>query len=240
VIKKLKKDNLPLISVIVPIHKKDKKIADVRKSILQSNSPIEVFYIIDKNLSTIFKKIGNFEKIIKVKNKGRGYMLAEGVRCSNGEITVFLHSDTTLPNGWDKSIRRSFEDKKVIGGCFKLKFDIESIYLDMAIKLLILNANRLKILTGDRAQFVRSSLIKNNITILEIPIMEDLELAFLMKKNGDVIILNDTVITSAFAFIKNGVFRHSIRILICYFWYRVGGNLQDIYNYYYSKNDKSK
>ena len=236
-IKKLKKDKLSLISVIVPIHKKHKKIVEVRKSILQSNSPIEVFYIIDKNLSIIFKKIENFERIIKINNKGRGYMLAEGLRYSIGDIIVFLHSDTILPNGWDISIRGSFEDKGVIGGCFKLKFDIENTFLDLAIKFLTMNANRLKILTGDRAQFVRSSLIKNNISILEIPIMEDLELSFLMKKNGDVIILNDAVITSAGAFVKNGVFRQSLRILICYFWYRVGGNLQDIYNYYYSKND---
>ena len=92
---------------------------------------------------------------------------------------------------------------------------------------------RFKLLTGDRAQFVRSSLIKDNISILEIPIMEDLELSFLMKKNGDSIILNGTVITSAEAFKRNGILRQTIRILICYFWYRIGGNLQDIYNYYY-------
>ena len=164
-------------------------------------------------------------------------MLAEGVRHSIGDITVFLHSDTILPNGWDKRIRRCLEDKRVIGGCFKLKFDIESTYLDLAIKFLTINANRFKLLTGDRAQFVRSSLIKNNISILEIPIMEDLELSFLIKKNGDVIILKYNVITSADAFVKNGVFRQLIRILICYFWYRIGGNLQDIYNFYYSINN---
>jgi glycosyltransferase involved in cell wall biosynthesis len=231
----LKKDNSSLISVIVPIHKNQEKITEVRKSILKSITPIEVIYIIDKNISSTFIKVKNFEKIVKIENKGRGYMLVEGVRYSKGDIIIFLHSDTILPDGWDNSIRRCLENKKVIGGGFKLKFDVDSIYLNLVLFLLIINTKRLKLLTGDRAQFVRSSLVRNNISKLEIPIMEDLELSFLMKKNGEVIILEDNVITSADAFIKNGILRQTIRILISYFWYRVGGNLQNIYNYYYSK-----
>lgn len=233
---KLKKDNSSLISVIVPIHKKPEKIKEVRKSILQSKTSIEVIYVIDKNISSIFPKQESFEKIIKIENRGRGYMLVEGVQHSKGDIIVFLHSDTLLPDGWDISIRGCMEEKKVIGGGFTLKFDDYSIYLDLALKLLIINTKRFKLLTGDRAQFVRSSLVKNNISKLKIPIMEDLELSYLMKKNGKVIILNENVITSADAFIKNGILRQTIRILICYFRYKVGGNLQKIYNYYYLKS----
>lgn len=232
----LKKDNDYFISVIVPIHIKNDKIDEVRKSIFYATTPIEVIYVVEKNLSDIFIKTDSFEKIVKIENKGRGFIFIEGIRNSKGKIILFLHSDTILPDSWDKSIRKSFENEKVVGGGFKLKFDVNNAYLNFAIKLLTFRATPLKILSGDRGLFVRSSLIKDNISLLEVPIMEDMELSNLMRKNGNITILNENIITSADAFIKNGVLRQAKKILICFLWYRIGGNLQKIYNYYYSKS----
>ena len=230
------KDNKSfLISVIVPIHIKNDKLNDVCRNISQATTPFEVIYVIEKNLSYVFKNIKNYEKIIKLENKGRGFMFAEGVRYSKGDVLVFLHSDTLLPKSWDKSIRKSLQDEKIVGGCFKLKFDIDNNFLKLAVKILTIRAKRLKIISGDRAIFIRSTLIKKNISILEIPIMEDIELSYLMRKNGKIITLKEKVITSADAFIKNGIFKQTIKIIICYFWYKIGGNLQKIYNFYYSK-----
>ena len=107
--------------------------------------------------------------------------------------------------------------------------------MDLVVKILTFRTEPAKILSGDRALFVRSYLIKNNLSTLDILIMEDMELSYLMRNNGKVVILNKNVITSAQAFIKYGIFRQAIRIIISFIWYRIGGNLQDIYNFYYSK-----
>jgi glycosyltransferase involved in cell wall biosynthesis len=239
-VKKLKVSKNPPISVIVPIHIKPKKIESVRRSIISATTTLEVIYVIDKSLSNIITNLHNFEKIISVINKGRGFMLAEGARISSGEVIIFLHSDTILPDKWDLDILKSLENKSIIGGGFNLKFDTENTYLNFAIKLLTLWNKRSKILSGDRALFVRSSIIKKDISFLQIPIMEDFELSFLMKKTGNVVILDNNVITSADGFIKNGILRQTIKIFLCYFWYKIGGNLQDIYNFYYSKKKNSK
>jgi glycosyltransferase involved in cell wall biosynthesis len=230
----LKKEKDSVISVIVPIHIENEEIPEVRKSIFYATTPTEVIYVIEKNLSGIVENTKSFEKIIKIENKGRGFMLKEGVLNSSGDIILFLHSDTILPKGWDISIRNSLKDETVIGGGFKLKFNIESAYLDLVVKILTLRGEPAKILSGDRALFVRSYLIKNNLSTLDMPIMDDMELSYLMRNNGKVVILNKNVITSAHAFLKNGIFRQAIRIIISFIWYRIGGNLQDIYNYYYS------
>jgi hypothetical protein len=76
----------------------------------------------------------------------------------------------------------SLKDEKVIGGAFKLRFDIKSTYLDFTLNLISSSLKITKMMSGDRAIFVRSSLIKKNISILQIPIMEDMELSNLMKK----------------------------------------------------------
>ncbi|UCF13732.1 MAG: hypothetical protein JSW06_05620 [Thermoplasmatales archaeon] len=231
----MNKEKGSVISVIVPIHVQNEEIPEVRKSIFYATTPIEVIYVIDKNLSGIIEDTKSFEKVIKIEKKGRGFMLKGGVLNSSGDIILFLHSDTILSKGWDISIRNSLKDETVIGGGFRLKFNIESVYLDLVVKILTFNTERVKILSGDRALFVRSYLIKNNLSTLDMPIMEDMELSFLMRNQGKVVILNQNVITSAQAFKKNGIFRQAIRIIISFIWYRIGGNLQDIYNFYYSK-----
>lgn len=225
----------PVISIIVPIHIFPKKIKEVRNSILKATTPIEIIYVSDKKVSNFIENIKINEKIIKKENKGRGYMFAKGVPNSNGEIILFLHSDTILPIGWDKQIRNLLEDNTVIGGGFLLKFDVESPYLNFFLKIFNFRSKKSKIITGDRAIFVRSSLIKNNLSTIEIPIMEDIELSYLMKKNGKIVIINDYVITSADAFIKKGALRHTLKAVKCFLWYRLGGNLENIFNSYYSK-----
>jgi cellulose synthase/poly-beta-1,6-N-acetylglucosamine synthase-like glycosyltransferase len=229
------KNDYPIISIIVPIHIFPKKIHEIRNSILKATTPIEIIYVVDKNVGDFVENIEIIEKIIRKDNKGRGFMFAEGVRHSNGEIILFLHSDTILPIGWDKQIRILLEDKTVIGGGFLLKFDIENSYLNFFLKIFTFRSKKSKILSGDRAIFIRSFLIKNNLKTIEIPIMEDIELSYLMKKKGKIIILNDYVITSADAFIKKGPLRHTIKAVKCFLWYRLGGNLEDIYKSYYSK-----
>ena len=116
----MKKDSV--ISVIVPIHVQNEEIFEVRKSIFYATTPIEIIYVIDKNLAGIIENTKSFEKVIKIETKGRGFMFKEGVLRSSGDIILFLHSDTILPKGWDTSIRKSLKDETVIGGGFRLKF----------------------------------------------------------------------------------------------------------------------
>ena len=225
-----------LISVVVPLHKLNKDFLQVRKKIQSAKTPIEIIYVIDigLDLSSIQKKSN--EKIISIKNRGRGYMLSEGAKHAKGEFIMFLHSDTLLPNDWDISIQKAMINKNIIGGGFNLSFNSDNQLLNIGVKITMLMSRIRKILSGDRAVFLRLAPLKRDLSILEIPIMEDLELNHWMKKQGKIILLNDTVVTSADKFEKNGIIRQTWNITKCIVRYRLGGNLNEIYNYYY-KND---
>jgi len=147
---------------------------------------------------------------------------------------MFLHSDTILPKDWDFIVRRTLVDKKVMGGGFSLKFDINKIYLKISLKLVEAFVKIRKIFSGDRAIFLRSQPFLNDMPNLEIPIMEDIELSFWMKKHGKVVLLKESVITSADAFVKNGLVRHSWKIIKSMLWHKFGGDPWKIYSYYYS------
>jgi hypothetical protein len=65
--------------------------------------------------------------------------------------------------------------------------------------------------------------------------MEDVQLSKLMNKNGKVVILKETVITSAATFLARGLLRNTFRVAKARLWYAVGGDPQKIYEYYYKK-----
>lgn len=224
-----------LISVIVPIHKTSIFFNDIRKTINQASTEIEAIYVVDEKLKDLIKKPYKNEKIIVIKNVSRGLTLVEGLKKATGEIVVFLHSDTLLPSGWDLIIRNVMEDKRVIGGGFSLQFDKEHFFLKILILFSNLRFHFSRELWGDRAIFVRSKQLKNNISVLSAPIMEDVRLSNWMKKNGNVVLLKSKVTTSSETFFRYGLIRNTIRIIKARIWYLVGYDLQKIFDYYYQK-----
>jgi len=224
-----------LISVVVPMHKTQKDFSKVRQQLHLATTQIEIIYVIDEEIvEDILPTTTSNEHIIRIHNLGRGYMLKEGSRHIKGDIIMFLHSDTILPKDWDIIIRCALEDKRVIGGGFSLKFDIDNLYLTLSLKITTILVKSRKILSGDRAIFLRSKPFQNDMPDLEVPIMEDINLSHWMRKLGKVILLKEPVLTSSDAFVKNGLIHQTWKIIKCMFWYKVGGNLQEIYSYYYS------
>jgi glycosyltransferase involved in cell wall biosynthesis len=223
-----------LISVVVPIHKEQKELPMVRRQLHRATTPIEIIYVIHDELRKDLLIPASNEHIIRIRNRGRGYMLREGARHVKGDIIMFLHSDTLLPNNWDIIIRRVMQDKNVIGGGFSLQFDRDYLYFTLKLKMVTIIVRLTKVLTGDRAVFLRFQPFQNDLSILEMPIMEDIELSYWMKKHGKVILLRDAVVTSADAFVRHGLLRQTWRIILCLLWHIIGRNPQEIYTYYYS------
>lgn len=210
-------------------------MVSIRQMIPQATESTEIIVIIDPEHKKNISPLSSNEKIITVKNRGRGYNLAEGVKKAEGDIILFLHSDTCLPKSWDTAIIRALSNKKIVGGAFSLSFDQKNMYLEIIIMVTNLLIRFIKSFSGDRAMFIRGSFIKKNLSVLQVPIMEDAELSKLMAKKGDVVLLKEKVVTSATSFIENGYLKQTWRILLCSLWYAVGRDLEKIFMYYYRK-----
>ncbi|UCH05532.1 MAG: hypothetical protein JSW05_05035, partial [Candidatus Thorarchaeota archaeon] len=95
-------------------------------------------------------------------------------------------------------------------------------------------------LYGDRAMFVRSDILRRCLSVLEVPLFEDLRLAKCMRKHGQVVLLKERVETSAEGFRKHGLIGYSRKILVCRLWYAIGGSPFQIYNAYYSTKESQR
>ncbi len=222
-----------MISVIIPAANPE-YLTRIRQSLSDCSSPIEVIIVVSKDQQgKTFKKYP-FEKIVISEVKGRGYACSRGMRSAKGEIFIFLHDDTILPQNWDKFVLNALTDIKVVGGAFSLAFDRDHKYLKFLIFFSDVFFKLTRELWGDRAIFIRSQILKDNAKFMDVPIMEDVKLSCFMKEKGKVVMLKEKVITSADTFIKYGLLRHTFRIIKCRLWYALGGEPEKIYDYYYS------
>lgn len=229
-----------MISVIIPIHESTLKLNKLREQFAQVKYPIEVILVVNKNLKTNIIKNYAHEKVIAAKRKGRGFSLVEGAHHAKGDIILFLHADTILPSNWGEAIKIAMDNDNIIGGSFSLCFDEDNKYLKFLIFLLRILFLTKKEIWGDHAIFIRSQFLKEALQVMNIPLMEDISLSNFMKKKGKVIMLKDKVTTSAKAFKRYGLLGNTFRITKTRLMYALGKNPEEIYEYYYTKNEKSK
>jgi len=225
---------MPLISVIIPVASSKSYLDRIRQSLADVTIPIEVLIVISKNLKGEILEKYTFEKIVVADSKGRGSACSQGIRLAKGEIIIFLHADTILPEDWIKLVSGALDKKNIVGGAFSLAFDTNHKYLKLLIFLSDVFFKVTGELWGDRAIFIRSRILKDQAQLMDVPIMEDVKLSGLMRKNGRVVMLKEKVITSSGTFTKHGLLRHTFRILKCRLWYALGGDLEKIYGYYYT------
>lgn len=225
----------PDISVVVPLHASVDPIQRIRAMADDAHAATETIYVVDTGLRSAMPEAQEDETIICIENRGRGYNFKEGARHAQGDVIVFLHADTELPSGWDAAIQSALHDGDVVGGAFSLRFDLDSPLLRLVVLASDLLIHLMGRYSGDRAMFVRASLMREHLDVLAVPIMEDTELSIFMQEQGKTVLLPEEAVTSAAAFVHHGFIRNSLRIVLCSLWYAVGRDLRDIFDYYYGR-----
>jgi len=226
----------PKFSVIMPLHREHERLPDVRSRIHSAGSSVELIMVLnDAKLAGKVRAEQSNEQTIIYERSGRGFAFARGVAEAKGDITVLLHGDTMLPVGWDGAILAALSDARVVGGGFHMAFDRSSRYLDFLVRLSDFLVFMRFAMWGDRAMFARTAVLRECAGALAVPLFEDVRLSKALRRRGRLNLLDNTVITSADHFWKNGPFTQSMRILKARAWYALGGDPQKIYDYYYSR-----
>ncbi len=224
-----------MISVIIPLKSVPRDFPAVCARVCTGEKVKEVIYVGNTAVIEQLRCKYSFEHVIAYKEKGRGTAMAEGVRRAQGEVLLFLHADTILPEKWDSYIVEVLEDKNVVGGAFALRFDQKNVYLQFLTFLSILLYKVTGELWGDRALFVRKRVFEICKDTFAVPIMEDVRLSRCMRKQGSTRLIPRAVVTVAGKFREQGYFTHTLRILKCRTFYIFGKDLDELYEYYYRK-----
>jgi len=145
-------------------------------------------------------------KVLSTSPSRAGQMNA-GASIATGDIYLFLHADTRLPDRFDVHVRRTMQQSDVAAGAFKLRIDSDGSSLRIMEQVANLRSRYLKKPYGDQALFLNAALFHSLGGFPDLPIMEDYELIRLLGKKGRVVVLPQTVVTSPRRWLNIGVWR---------------------------------
>jgi rSAM/selenodomain-associated transferase 2 len=138
---------------------------------------------------------------------GRGAQMNAGAARATGEVLLFLHSDTHLPNDAGPLIEAAFADPARVWGRFDVRIVPTTPLLTLVAWAMNLRSRLTGIATGDQAIFVRRSTFDSVGGFAEIPLMEDIAISKRLKRKGTPVCLREKVSTSARRWKEHGVVR---------------------------------
>ncbi len=163
---------------------------------------------------------------------GRARQLNTGAKASLGDILLFLHADTRLPDTAKQNIESALADPAVGGGRFDVRFDSPSAWGRMISSFMNLRSRLTGISTGDQAIFVRRDIFERLGGFLDIPIMEDIDFSARLKHTGRTAALRETVTTSFRRWEQRGPLRTILLMWTLRFLYWMGVSPHRLKNFY--------
>ena len=151
---------------------------------------------------------------------GRAAGLNAGAAAATADILVFLHADTTLPPGAFTLIRQALRDPAVVGGRFRVSLDNPALPFRVIAASINLRDRLLGGFTGDQAVFVRAPVFRRLGGYAPLPLMEDLDFADRLRRQGRVVRLPQAVVTAARRWEQHGVLRTILRMWTLRLLYR--------------------
>ncbi len=146
--------------------------------------------------------------------RGRATQMNCGAQAAQGDILLFLHADTLLPDNAFDAIEQAFTSLKVVAGAFRVCFNCDKLPYRLVAFATNLRSRLTNVFTGDQAYFIRAESFRAVGGYPEQPLMEDLEIIARLCSIGKVALVPQYVTTSARRHEKIGLLRS-----VLFMWY---------------------
>lgn len=161
--------------------------------------------------------------------RGRARQMNAGAARATGDVLLFLHADTRLPEGAFDAVRAALADPRVVAGCFRTTFDLDErgdfgligrAFMRLWEARLWMRWHRFAF--GDRALFVRREVFQATGGFPDQPIFEDLDAVRSLRRHGRFVFLDAEVVTSARRYRRHGAVRQQLRNLALWAGWNAG------------------
>ncbi len=144
--------------------------------------------------------------------RGRALQMHRGALAAGGDVLLFLHADTRLPEGWARLLERVWDSgDPPAAAAFRLGFDAKGWRYRIIEKASLLRMRMTGVPLGDQAISVRRDVYFSVGGFPYVPLMEEYYLLRKLKKRGRVELIDESVLTSARRHERNGPLRNGLR-----------------------------
>jgi rSAM/selenodomain-associated transferase 2 len=197
------------VTVIIPTLNEAATIAATITS-AQSASDVEVIIADGGSRDDTVERARSCGAQVLSTSAGRAEQMNAGATAAKGDILLFLHADTCLPERFDECVREALSRPDVVAGAFRLRFDSPRWGLRVIEWLANWRSTRLHMPYGDQAIFLRAETFHDIGGFPDIPVMEDFELMRRLRRRGRIRIAPVSVVTSARRWTERGVLKTTL------------------------------
>jgi rSAM/selenodomain-associated transferase 2 len=164
--------------------------------------------------------------------RGRAFQMNAGAAAAHGDVLLFLHADTRLPDEADRLLLDGLARSGRVWGRFDVRFDDGGL----ALIAVMMNArSRLTgIATGDQAMFMTRAAFHAAGRFPPIALMEDVALSARLKRSGRRLCLRARVTTSGRRWREHGALRTILlmwKLRLAYYFGADPARLAQAYGY---------
>ena len=201
-----------MISVIVPTWNEEKDLARTLAALTGSKAVHEVVVVdsaSEDQTRGIAEEFG--ATVCNSQQRQRAFQMNLGSMNARGDIYLFLHADTIVPEGGLDRIEAALEDGAIGGGAFARRFDSRSLSLRLTCFLAEIRNRTIGWHLGDQGIFVRAGLFKKIGGYKLIDRFEDLDFSRRLGRTSSLVTLRPPVVSSARRFEAGGPWRRTMR-----------------------------
>lgn len=196
-----------LLSIIVPVLNEAGLIRSFLKH-LRELAPDAEIIVVDGGSADGTPRLcrGLAHKIMRT-HRGRARQMNVGAEASAGDILWFLHADSRVTRGAIEQMKRTLENPRIAGGCFRLRFPRRALLYRVSDSLGNLGVDLFRISLGDHGFFCHRAAFARTGGYPEVPLMEDAEFYRALRREGQTHQLTCEIQTSPRRYEELGPYR---------------------------------
>ena len=218
-----------MVSVVIPAYNEETALPHTLRELLCQRGDHEVIVVDGDSTDrtrAIVESFGFIDRVCDVRRasgasrftirapKGRATQMNAGAREATGDWLLFLHADTVLPSGAIQRLNEMEAHPSIQAGGFLHRFSGDDWRLKLISFLDNFRCTRSRIIYGDQALFVRRALFEQLGGFPNRPILEDVAFCERLIGVTTLLLLSPPVVTDARKFLKMGVWRSFLRVLL--------------------------
>ena len=193
------------LSIIVPVLNEEQNLSAISSHLLSFRQKGHEVIIVDggscDNTLAISHDIA--DRVI-VSKAGRALQMNRGASVATGDVFLFLHADTILPEQSIQIISNLYQAGGYWGR-FDVRLSSNKFIYRIIEHLMNLRSCFSSIVTGDQAVFIEKNLFNRVAGFPEIALMEDIEISRRLKKISKAICVKQKAVTSSRRWETKGV-----------------------------------
>lgn len=229
-----------IISIIIPVLNEAAIITQTLERI-KFNPQVEII-VVDGGSNDETVTLAKQKKVTVtiVAKKGRAAQMNAGAKIAQGDILLFLHSDTQLPDNYLEIVQKTLARSLAIAGAFSLKIDGKNLPLRLVEITVEMRSRFLSLPYGDQGLFLTKQTFQEIGGFADLPIMEDFEIVQRLKRQGKIAIAPATAVTSSRRWQKLGVLQTTAINQLIILGYYLGISPLKLKNFYRNFGSKAK